>query len=280
MYNGYSWDGKSFVYNPFSLIQFFDTGIMESYWFETGTPDFLIKMLRKTKLTDSSIKKSIVSSGFFNSLDIRQGIDPYPLLFQTGYTTIKEVELKKFRVDYTLDYPNIEVEQAFLQNLIEAVTFKTATIVNQALIALEKALYSRDIKGIETQLNILFADMSYLFYPLEKKEPNEDRLEQEFKAWEGWFHTVIHLVLQFLGVQIQCEVTKHEGRIDAIVEVTDYLYIMEFKLEDADKGMQQIKDKQYAQSYYNTPKEVLLMSIAFNQKKREVKEIAWEVWER
>ena len=138
----------------------------------------------------------------------------------------------------------------------------------------EKGLEKRNIKRIHTQLNVLFADLSYLFYPFEKKEATKDRLEQEFKAWEGWFHTVIHLVLQFIGIQIRCEVTKHEGRIDAVVEVEEYLYIMEFKLEDGKSGLQQIKDRKYAHSYYNSNKQVILMSIAFDQKKRKVKEIS------
>ena len=280
MYNGYSWDGKNFVYNPFSLFNFFESGLMESYWFATGTPNFLINILRKHQLRKTQLKKTKVYGTFFDSLDIRFGLDPYPLLFQTGYTTIKKIEKERGKLRYILGYPNIEVEQAFIQNLIEAITFKTPTIVNQALIELEDALFQKDIEGIRTQLNVLFADLSYLFQPFEKKKADKNRLEQEFKAWEGWFHTVIHLILQFIGIQIHCEVTKHLGRIDAVIEVTDYLYIIEFKLDKLKIGLKQIKKTKYARSYYNSTKEIILMGITFNQKKREVKKIEWEVWER
>ena len=105
-------------------------------------------------------------------------------------------------------------------------------------------------------------------------------MQQEFLAWEGYFHTIIYLILQYLGVQMDIELTKHKGRIDAVIEVEDFVYVTEFKLEDAVVALQQIKDEKYAYPYYNSPKEVILMGIAFDQKKRQVKKIEWEVWDR
>lgn len=90
----------------------------------------------------------------------------------------------------------------------------------------------------------------------------------------------IYLVLQYLGVHINVELTKHKGRIDAIIEVEEFIYITEFKLEDAKVALQQIKTEKYAHSYYNSSKEVILMGIAFNRKKKMVKKIEWEVWDR
>lgn len=87
-------------------------------------------------------------------------------------------------------------------------------------------------------------------------------------------------MLQYLGVQIKVEVSKHKGRLDAVIEVEDFIYITEFKLEDAQIALQQIKTEKYAYSYHNSLKEIILMGIAFDQKQRKVKKIEWEVWDR
>jgi len=280
MYDGYSWDGKTFVYNPFSLLHFFDERSFKNYWFSTGTPNFLVQLLRSNRMRTDALEQQIVSDSFFETFDIRYGIDVYLLLFQAGYLTVTELKETVEEVQYTIGYPNKEVQQSLLRNLIQAFTFKEATIVHTALLELEKAFQNRQVKEITQQLNVLFSDMSYLFYPLEKKEKKQERVQQEFIAWEGWFHTVIYLVLQFMSIRIDCEITKHEGRIDAIVQVPNYLYIIEFKLSDATTALTQIKDRKYAHSYRNSSKEVILMGIAFNKKKRVVEDIEWEVWDR
>jgi len=280
MYDGYSWDGEQFVYNPFSVIKFLKEGIFDNYWFETGTPAFLVEILRHYRVSGDTIAYKEVDSSFFNKFDIRYGIDVYPLLFQTGYSTIKKVKYEDTSVYYTLNYPNQEVQRSFVQNLIEVYTFKSPTIINTATIQLEKALKGRDIKTFAEQLNVLFSDISHHLFPFEKKKKDAQRERQEFMAWEGYFQTIIYLVLQYIGIRIQCEIIKHKGRLDAVIEVADYIYIMEYKLEDAEVALKQIKEQKYAHSYLNTPKEVLLMGVAFDRAKREVKKIEWEVWDK
>lgn len=282
MYDGYSWDGKSFVYNPFSVLKFLKEGIFDNYWFETGTPTFLVDILRNQRIEGNELINQEVDTSFFHKFDIRYGIDVYPLLFQTGYSTVKKVRIDGTRRYYTLNYPNDEVERSFVQSLIEVYTFKTPTTVNRATIELEKALKKKDIDTFEEQLNVLLADISYRLFPFEKKNKDKthERLKQEFMAWEGYFQTVVYLILQYIGVNIQCEITKHKGRLDAVIEVENYVYIMEYKLEDAATALKQIKDQKYAHSYRNTPKEVVLMGVAFDRAKKEVKPIEWEVWDK
>lgn len=281
MYDGYSWDGETFVYNPFSLLNFLNEGRFKNYWIKTGTPKFLVDILRTQRARIEKIEAEEYEEDFFDSFDIRYTVIPTKLLlFQTGYLTIQHIRYETRREYYQLGYPNEEVERAFLRNLLEAYSFKQPTIVNGAIVKLEKAIYNRNIKEIKDQLNVLLSDISHLWFPFEKKEPDEERMKQEFMAWEGYFHTIIYLVLQYLGVHIQCEVTKHKGRIDAIIEVPDYVYITEFKLNDASKAIQQIKTEKYAHSYLNSSKEVVLMGIAFDREKREVLPIVWEIWDR
>lgn len=276
MYNGYSWDGENFVYNPFSLLNFFHEGRFRSYWFKTGTPTFLINILRAKRAINQLVESIEVHDSFFDRFNIQHGLAIEPLLFQTGYLTAKSVRYEATDIYYTLDFPNKEVKQAFLHNLLEAYTFKEVTTINVATIKLRKALENQDIEGIHAQLNVLFADLSYHFNPFEKKDKDQERAEEEFKAWEGYFHAIIYLVLQYIGVHIRCEVSKQRGRLDAIIEVSKCLYIVEFKLEDAVAALQQIKKQGYAESYINIEKPIILMGIAFDQQKRIVKPIQWE----
>ena len=281
-YDGYSWDGKQFVYNPFSLLHFLDEQRFGSYWFKTGTPSFLIELLRQNKADLEQVTSLQVEDTFFDSFNLERGIAIEPLLFQTGYWTIKKIEYNRYSQNhlYTLAFPNLEVKRAFLNNLLEIYTFKPETTVNSVTLKLRKALIKKDIETFEDQLNILFSDISSHLFPFEKKDPDVAREKKEFLAWEGYFQTIIYIVLQYIGISIKCEVSKHKGRLDAIVEVDDYIYIMEFKLEDAKAALQQIKDKAYHLSFQNSPKEILLLGIAFDQKERLVKTIEQEVWDK
>ena len=280
MYNGYSWDGENFVYNPFSLLNFLNEQRFRSYWFKTGTPSFLIELLRQKKIDAKQVESLQVEDTFFDSFNIEWGIAIEPLLFQTGYWTIKKIEYDNYFPIYTLTYPNLEVRRAFLHNLLEIYTYKPETTINSVTLKIRKALNSKDIEALEDQLNILFSDISSHLFPFEKKAPDEERVTKEFLAWEGYFQTIIYIVLQYIGIYIKCEVSKHKGRLDAVVEVPNYIYIMEFKLEDAEAALQQIKDQQYHHSYQNSSKEILLLGIAFDQKNRMIKKIEQEVWDK
>ena len=276
IYNGYSWDGKHFVYNPFSLLLFCEEGRFRNFWFATGTPTFLVEVLRKQRVSLEKLDRMRVRDLFFQKFDLHN-LDIYALLFQTGYSTIKKITLRHFTETFYLGFPNNEVRQAFIHNLIEAYTFKPNSTVSDAIHYIEDALYDKDMPTLKRQLNILFADISYHLFPPTKKQKDELRERQEFKAWEGYFHTVMYLVLQFLGFHIDIEVSKHRGRLDAIVTTDDYLYIMEFKLDDAQAALAQIKEQGYAESYKNTDKQLILVGIAFDQAKRVVKNLEVEV---
>lgn len=123
-YNGYSWDGKTWVYNPFSLIHFLKEGRFKNYWINTGTPKFLVEMLRNQKIKIEKLETKKVNDIFFESFDIRTYTIPVLLvLFQTGYLTIKKNIFEVDREKYLLTYPNKEVEEAFIHNLIESYSF-------------------------------------------------------------------------------------------------------------------------------------------------------------
>ncbi|MGB0983398.1 MAG: AAA family ATPase [Saprospiraceae bacterium] len=278
MYNGYSWNGQDFVYNPFSVLTALQDKNFGSYWFATGTPKFLIKILKERKVSGQEIEAHFVNDMFFNVFDIEENLDVPPLLFQTGYLTIKKTTYdNQFRKKYLLGYPNQEVKEAFLQSLLEIYTEKKYSTVYTATEYLKTGFLEKNIPAIQKQLNILLSDISYHLFPFEKRKPDEVRKQQEFMAWEGYFQTIVYLVLQYIGINIQCEVTKKEGRLDAIIEVDNYIYVVEFKLNDAKIALQQIKDRNYAHAFQNTNKQIILMGIGFDRVKKEVLPIEWEL---
>jgi len=117
-YNGYSWDGRSFVFNPFSVLSFFAKEEFGNYWFESGTPSFLMKLIKDTKLDITQFDHYRTGEAIFESFELDK-INVAALLFQTGYLTVKSVEpIDRTRRHYILSYPNQEVKESFLEHLL------------------------------------------------------------------------------------------------------------------------------------------------------------------
>ncbi len=275
-YNGYSWDGETFVYNPFSLLNFFYNGEFNNFWFASGTPTLLLKVIKKQKIDVEKVGTAKWSSRSFDKFTLKN-LDFKHLLFQTGYLTIKKKTLNRGRPTYTLGYPNQEVQESFMQNLIELKSHLPDSTVDESLILIEEALQNNDIASFIEHLKILFSDIAYQLHPkINKKNPTDEDKAKLFKAWEGYFHSIIYLVVKFLGIHIDVEMSKHQGRIDAKIEVENYLYIMEFKLDaSAEKAMEQIKTQKYVDAFKNTSKQLVLVGIGFDSKECNVKD--WEV---
>lgn len=275
-YNGYSWDGKNFVYNPYSLLNFLDQYEFKNYWFESGTPSFLIKVIQRQKIPFKEVNKVRLRYEAFSVFEL-EDMDIYPLFFQTGYLTIKKKNYSRGgRLVYELAYPNFEIKESFLHNLLEAYAFQKKGTVNQALLKMEDALDINDMETFVAQLKILFSDISYHLHPtINKKNPTSADKAKLFRAWEGYFHSIIYLIIKFLGIQIDIELSKHKGRIDAKIEVDNYLYIMEFKMDaSTQKALDQIESQKYVEAFKNTSKEIILVGISFDSKECNVKD--WE----
>ncbi len=273
-YNGYSYDGVTTLYNPFSLLNFFDEFRFRNYWFATGTPTFLVETIRDTRINPQELEEVEVEDGFFDKFSL-ESLDISGLLFQTGYLTVKRIEYERDLTNYFLGYPNREVYKAFTHNLLEAFTYKTDSIVSSALSKMRRGLKQGNIELFIKQLETLLADISYHLHPPNKSE------EGIFKMWEGYFHTIIYLITSFLDVHVESEVTKHKGRLDLTVETDDFLYLMEFKLDKpAEDAIQQIKSRDYLKSYINSPKTIHLVGIGFSKTERNIATWESEIWER
>jgi len=215
-----------------------------------------------------------VNIDFFDRFSL-EALEMSGLLFQTGYLTVKRVEQRGYRTNYFLGYPNIEVNHSFTHHLLQAFTYKQQGTVGNALIRMREGLEEGDLEAFIRQLKVLFADISYHLHP--KNKPDAE----SFKMWEGYFHTIIYLIMTFLSLDVESEVTKHKGRLDLSVQTPKFLYLMEFKLDEpAENAIQQIKNRDYIQSYTNVEKTIYLVGIGFSKTERNVAAWEAEVWER
>lgn len=275
-YNGYSYDAKTFLCNPFSILNFFDQNHFGNFWFATGTPTFLVNTIRDRGIDPKELEEKKVDSTFFVKFSLEE-LDMVGLLFQTGYLTIKKTSRKKYETYYYLDYPNMEVRKSFFQNLVQSFTYKGSSVVNNALIRMQEGLEEGNVKVFIDQLTVLLSDISYHLSPKKWKKTRQTA----FEMWEGYFQTIIYLVTSFMGLYVQTEITKHKGRLDLLAETDDFLYIMEFKLEESAKNaLQQIKSRKYAAAYQNSPKTIYFVGINFSKEERNVDTWEAEVWKR
>ncbi|MCP5047926.1 MAG: ATP-binding protein [bacterium] len=253
-YNGYSWDGKNFLYNPFSILNLFDKNQFSNYWFATGTPTFLVNHIRSRNKNIAELENVKVSNSIFESYDI-DNLEVVSLLFQTGYLTIKEVTIVGVKPFYTLSYPNLEVKESLLQHFLSSYTTQGSAVLEDEIQALASYIEANDLDEFFTGLESLFAGIpSHIF----------------IKDQEAYYHTVIYLVLKLLAVTIDAEVHTNRGRIDAVIETASTIYVMEFKLSGAQDALNQIKEKKYYEKYLGQGKEIILIGTGFDQETKNI----------
>jgi Predicted AAA-ATPase/PD-(D/E)XK nuclease superfamily len=256
-YNGYSWNGEERVYNPFSILNFFSQKKFENYWFQSGSPKFLIDLISEQKIFDFSQLK--VSTGLLDSYEI-ENLDVRTLFFQTGYLTVKKVDL--LRGIYTLDYPNREVEQSMSNYIIALMTGKAATQSPIPVLQIEDAFIANDIEKVIKTIKSLLKDVPSLL--LDRKD-------------EHFYHALVHLHFKYLGLMMDSEVHTSDGRMDAVVKTTTHIYILEFKInQDAATAMQQIKAKNYGEKYFSEQKEIIGIGINFDTELKALNDWAME----
>jgi hypothetical protein len=228
---------------------------MHNYWFETGTPTFLVNLLREKQYTLPALEGLQVSQSTFAAFDLER-LSPTALLFQTGYLTIKDVEDRI----YTLDYPNDEVKTAFTESLLLAIGDLTRETSSQVL-QLNHYLRAGDLDAFFETVTAIFASIPY---------------DIQTKRDEAYYHTLFYLMLTASGGAAQSSVLTCRGRIDMVVTFPERVYIIEFKCDQgADVALRQIHERGYAQPYLGTGKQVVLLGIDFNTEQRNL--AAWQV---
>jgi hypothetical protein len=256
-YNGYSWDAQTFVYNPFSVLNFFDCRDYRNFWFETGTPTFLTKLLRNKfqyKLEEVEVSNLILEAFI---LDKIEDLDINSLLLQTGYLTIKEI---KPLGNFVLNYPNYEVKKAFGQFLLGEFTQTSISIPwgTNILEALEN-------NKIDFAINII--------NDLIQSVPDQNYIKSE----EKFFHALIHLIFTMIGTDVRSEVHTPIGRIDTVVITSNRIFLFEFKInETAQFAIQVIKDRNYAANLRHRNKPISAVGVTFSAKTKGVEDWAFE----
>jgi hypothetical protein len=261
-YNGYTWDLQTKVYNPFSLVNFFSGNLQfKNYWFESATPTFLINLAKEQELYNFENTK--VSPLQLAAYDLDK-IQLVPLMFQTGYLTIKAFD--EDAEIYTLDYPNREVRQSYMEVLLNNYVQNELETGKVLAYNLHQILENNELDKLQSFLNTIFKSIPYEIWQKEN---------------EHFYHAIIHLTFRLLGVYVESQVQTSDGRIDALVQTKKYVYAFEFKLNgSAEKALQQVKDKGYLQPYLHQEKECIGIGVNFSVEQKRVQEIIWEVIEK
>ena len=259
-YDGYHFvEYGTGVYNPFSLLSTFRANKFGSFWFETGTPTFLVQLLQRENFYLPDLTQQQVSADMLNSIDAMDR-NPIPVIYQSGYLTIKDYD-EEFKV-YTLGFPNEEVEEGFANYLLPFYAHTgnegAPMYVRNFVLALRNGKPEEFMK----RMQVLFADTDY------KIVGNA----------ELYFQNAFYIVTKLLGFYTEVERTISDGRIDMIVKTKDYIYIFEFKYDQsADTALQQIEDKGYAKPFATDGRKIVKIGVNFSREHRCIEE--WKIKE-
>jgi len=256
-YNGYSWNAKDKLYNPFSILNLFTEQRFSNYWFATGTPTFLMKLIKQTEFDTTQLENKKVSEILFDSYNI-ENLNVFALLFQTGYLTITEINQKTRTIQYILNYPNFEVKQAFMTYLFNSFTKNDLGEIQPAAEDLYDYLQTGNIEGFINIIRALFAKIPY---PL--------HIEQE-----AYYHSLFYMISALMGVEIDLEKLTDKGRIDGVLTFDNKIYLIEFKYGKAgsdmekltNKAIEQIKDNSYGERFLNDTRQRIYLGVGFSGK--------------
>ena len=255
-YNGYTWDGKTSVYNPYSTLLLFDVRVISNYWFASGTPTFLIEQLKKREQTDLVFEPFEASPKIFDSFDPAH-IENIPLLFQTGYLTVKSIRPTEEEPEYTLGIPNREVFLSLSEYLLSAYSEYPLSGIAILKEKMSRQLRSLDAAGFAQSIRTMLENIPYNI-----QIGNEKYYHSLFLSW-----------MLTMGFEAHGEATTGSGRIDAVLEQTDTVVVCELKYHAKTKtgallrnAMKQIHDRRYYEKYLGKGKKIVLLALAFSGK--------------
>jgi hypothetical protein len=257
-YNGYRFSEKRFtVYNPFGLLNHFeDGGKFLPYWYETGTPTFLLKLIVNQNINILDLNNLLVSYDDFSKFDL-ETMKAVPVLYQSGYLTITDYdeELKQF----TLEYPNVEVGASFAKSLLEYCFQPPDEKARALYVKLPAAFFKGDVQGVMDALAPFLGSI-----------PSEITTRLEY-----YYETAVHLIFTMIGTHCHSEVRIATGRIDTLVETKDFVYCFEFKLNGTVKeALEQIDTKNYLLPWKGSGKTLFKIGVEFNHEQHNIG--AWE----
>ncbi len=252
-YDGYHFCEESVgIYNPFSLLNTFKARRFKDYWFKTGTPTFLIKLLQRNDYDLENLEGQVASGDTLESV-YSETASLLALLYQSGYLTIKGYDRENEL--YILGFPNMEVENGFIKSLVPYYTGVRED--NRDMLFLQ---FANDVKqgrpeDFMQRMQTMLSDNDYRVAG--KKEL--------------YFQNTLSVIFKMLGFKVDVERSTSNGRMDVTVRTKDYVYILELKLDGkAEDALRQIKDKQYARPFLTDPRKVYLIGVNFSSETRNI----------
>ena len=259
-YDGYHFSNnlKADIYNPFSIINAFNKMDIEDYWYKSGTPTYLAKLLEGHNVNMQKLTSQTYTSDYFS--DYRADAeDPLAMLYQSGYLTIKEYE-KRRRV-YRLDFPNDEVRKGFVSLISNSHFNKNSADTDNWIFKLDDMLRECDLNGVRDAFKSFLASIPY--------EANKDERAKDFETHFSYTFYIIFRLLSCYTTLI--EKPNSKGRADVIIETDNDVFIFEFKLDgSAEEAVKQIEEKQYAVPYLSDKRPVHKIGVNISSESRTV----------
>lgn len=260
MYDGYHFcEYSEGMYNPFSLLNTFDSLKFREYWFETGTPTFLVKVMKETDYDVTRLSDEEIDAPSLMDVDTVYH-NPIPLLYQAGYLTIRGYE-PELGV-YHLGFPNLEVKHGFLNFLSRYYTPSRTESGTMLVSRMLKDLRSGNAEGFMQKLEALFAKTSYQIQGDSEKD----------------FQYAMYIIMELMGEYVEVEKATSNGRIDILLQTKEYIYIIEIKINDTvEAALQQIEDKGYARRFADDKRQLFKIGVRFSTENRCIDD--WKVVE-
>ena len=254
-YDGYHFTHNSIgIYNPFSLLNTFKYKEFGSYWFETGTPTYLVELLKKHHYDLRRMAHEETSISVLNSIDSASD-NPIPVIYQSGYLTIKEYD-RDFQI-YTLAYPNKEVRKGFIESLMPAYVHLPARENTFYVVSFIKDLRVGNLDQCMERIKSFFASI-----------PNDMNNKEE-----KHYQTIFYLLFRLMGQYVDAEVKSAVGRADVVIKMQEAIYVFEFKVDGTpEEALAQINSKQYAIPYQADHRKVIKVGVNFDSSTRTIGE--------
>lgn len=258
-YDGYHFSNALVdVYNPFSIINAFNKLDIDNYWYKSGTPTYLVKLIEGHNINMQKLTSRGYESQYF--VDYRADAEePLAMLYQSGYLTIKSYD-KRYR-EYTLDYPNVEVSKGFVTLMANSYLKKDESEAAYWIVNVDRMLRRGDLNEVRDAFTAFLASIPY--------EANKDERAKDF---ETHFQYTFYIILRLLSCYTTLlEKQNSKGRADIIIESDNDIYIFEFKLDgSAEEALQQIEDKQYALPYLQDKRKLHKIGVNISSSTRTV----------
>ncbi len=260
MYDGYHFcEDSEGMYNPFSVLNTFDSLKFKEYWFETGTPSFLVQVMKDTDYDITRLSDEEIDAPSLMDVDMVYH-NPIPLLYQSGYLTIKGFE-PEFGM-YHLGFPNREVKHGFLNFLVKYYTPSRTESGMMLVSKMLKDIRSGSAAGFMQKLEALFAKTSYQIQGDSEKD----------------FQYAMYIILELMGEYVEVEKATSNGRIDVLLQTKEYIYIIEIKINDTvDAALQQIEEKAYARRFADDRRKLFKIGVRFSTENRCID--SWKIAE-